>query len=541
MVPTTLGWVGAAVAAGCLVAIVAVALLIGGRPENPQATPSLDVEVPRSPEGSSQDDGSPTDGPRAPPDPVVLCQPPSCERWRVDLPTGSTVVDDGTVYHVGRTEWRVEMTAIDGDTGMIRWRTPLVIPDAVNGDPLRGGPPWIVTDRDDVIVVAVDGLLEARHRTDGTPAWTLDREGWVPYGVNAGPSGSILVSAGVRAPDATIDNGWSGEVLAALDGMTGAVLWEREVGMTLWAPLSDVGAPNGPPLVLISAPPTVDPDEDQSPVDEVLVALDPVTGEELWRRPLPHGGFGLSGSTLQVEDDSGWHHWDARTGEALDAPLPDGAVDDVGIEVVGGLLVARWHLREPDSSTGAANLTQRIAVFDRDDGGERFTASAPEWVGLQTLPDGGMVVVSGDDQTLTLSRLASDGDLRWERDLGVPVRRSWPRSVGLLDDGTIVLLAADGPGTQDVTARRLDPETGEDVASFHLDVAAGEFEPYDLELRWPLVVDHRSSGSGMRLHGPAGSIELTQDVSLPSAEPLVVTTSTGTVVRLDEGLLVGGR
>lgn len=531
-------WLVAAVAACCLVVLGGVALVIGEPWETLQAAPSQDVEVPPSPEGAVPDDDDRPGVAWEPPTPTVLCQPAPCERWRVHLPSGTTVVDGDTAYHVGSTNWRTEATAIDVETGAVRWRDTMVVPDAVNGSRNDGPLPTLLTDRDDVIIVAIEGLLEARSRTDGEVAWAFQREGLLPFTVEAGSADTVLVLAGVRPVDPDHGPGWSSETILSIDALTGEPRWERHIA----TPLTYRPIPEGV-ILAITMPgeeaadgPTEETSTEPvgSTTDETIVALDPLTGEVLWRRSLPRHGFGASGSVLHLHQDTHAEFVDIRSGELLD--LPFDIQDQFGVEMVGDLFAVRSHAGDHGSGHLSVGPLQHLAVFDRDEGVEHFTASAPGWVGTHALPDGGMVIASGEGDRLVLTALGNDGHVRWERELGVPTPNVWPLWPHV-DDGVIAMIASAAPGIPDLAAHRFDASTGESLGSFHLDVDAGRTEFHDLELRWPVVVDHRSDG--MRLHGPAGSLELTQHVQVLSVDPLVVRTPSGTLVGLDEERLLG--
>jgi outer membrane protein assembly factor BamB len=539
-------WLIAAVAACCLVVLGGVALVIGEPWETLQAAPSQDVEVPTSPEGTVPEGDRRRDAVWDRPEPAVLCQPAPCERWRLHLPSGTSVVDDDTAYHVGRTDWRVEVTAIDLDTGSVRWRETLLVPDAVNGPPIDGLAPMPLLGWDETVFVATDGLIEARSRADGAVIWTFDREGLLPFSLRLAPSDTVVVFAGWRGQGGLAETGWSRETILAIDATTGDLRWEREVEMSLShgeltdgliLTLTDQGSDGSDDATAdLAEDPTFE--GEAAPEDSLLMALDVVTGEAVWQQPTPRHGFGISGSVLRVYDQAEPELWDLRTGESMQLPLPDGFHETSDIEVVGDLVVARSFPDDDVSDGFPMESLQHLTVFNRVDGAERFTGSAPGWVEMATLTDGGVVIASGDADLLRLTALEPDGATRWDLKFGLPTATSWPRWPRVLADGTITIIAT-LPGASDLALHRIDAGSGETLSSFHLDVDVGDVEPHDLEARWPLVIDHGSVRDGMRIHGPAGSLQLTRHAEILSVDPLVIQTPTGTLVRLDEELLLG--
>ena len=519
------------VAAGCLVVLAGVALVIGGPWETAQPEPSQDVEVPPPPEGTVPEDRDPPEAVGDAPVPAVLCQPEPCERWRVDLPSGTSVIHGDTAYHVGRTDWRSEVTAIDLDTGAVRWRDTLAVPDAMNGPSLDGRPPSILAGEDDVIILAADSHLEARSG-DGAVIWTLDRADLLPYALTHGPSDTIIAFAGMRDLEASPRPGWSGETILSIDITTGQLRWERGVTM----PLSPGQVSDG--VILALTHPDGAPDDVARP-DGTLLALDASTGELVWEQPTPPQGFGISGSILQVSHDSGTELLDVSTGEPLDIQLPDN-LRGFDVEVVGDLIAVRSYPGDSVPGERTQEPLQELAIFDPDEGVERFTTSAPGWVVTEALPDGGVVVASGEDQVLRLTVLRSDGHARWELDLPVPSISGWPRWPQILDDGTIAVIAEAAPGVPELAAHRFGSRAGEPLGVVYLDIDGADAGPHDLELRWPVVIDHRSNETSMGLHGPAGSLEIPQHVDVLSIDPLVIRTPSSRLARLDETLLLGG-
>jgi outer membrane protein assembly factor BamB len=528
----------AVVAAGCLVVLGGVALAVGEPWDALQATPSQDVEVPPSPEGTLPEDGDRPGADWEPPAPAVLCQPAPCERWRVHLPTGTTVVDGATAYHVGSTNWRTEVTAVDVDTGAVRWRRTLVVPDAVNGATYDGPSPTLLTSRPDVIVVAVEGRVEARSRSDGGLVWALELDGLLPFWLEDGPDDTIVTFAGLRHGGSHPGPGWSTEMILSLDADTGAPRWERTITM----PLAFDPIPDGVIVAVIDPheDPTDESEEPQGRPEDgsTLIALDASSGETLWERPLPNHGFGTSGRVLHIHDGAGGRLFDLETGEPLDLPITDLAVEDVHVEVLGDLVLVRSY---PDNGPGPQPEAplQHLAVFDPADGVELFSDSAPGWVGAHPLPDGGVVIGSGDDHLLRLTAILPDAGTRWTLELDVPSTSEWPRWPQVHDDGTITVIAAVAPDVPDLAAHRLDAHTGQILETFHLDIDVDTVFVYDLEVRWPVVINHDPDGTGVRLHGPAGSLATTQHLQVLSVDPLVVRTPSGTLARFDEGLLIG--
>ena len=455
----------------------AVAATVAGvaEPGGPGAsgeTPSLDVELPEHAEGPplppSDEPRTPTGEPRGP---ALTCAPEPCQRWYVELNPGSTVVDDA-VYHVGRTDWRLELTALALADGSRLWSEPLAIPDTTNGDPLPPRPPQIIAEPADVIVVATGGLLQARSRTDGR------------------------------------------------------LVWEREV--------VSVAGRTGPgtPLLVVEA--------SGDPGREHLVALDLASGQELWRRDLPRSGFGLNlaGSELRVERDDGSEFWDVETGEVRSQVASiDGAGDRVDVERHGDLLVARHPHDQPANVGDREARVGRAAILHARDGSEILTATGIGRVPVVPLPSGGIVITSGTARILTVTVLDDQGELSWEREFGI-AQAEWPRWPEVTEDGSLMLLTTAGVGETDVVARRLDPRTGDDLSVFPVALRSEEHDPGSVYTRSPVVVERGPIGT--HLHGPAGVLELSRRAQLLTTDPLIVATSDGAIVRLDERLVLGG-
>lgn len=466
----------AAIGAVALVTAAVAATVAGvAEPDGPGAsgaTPSLDVELPeqaeRRPPPPSDEPRTSTGEPRGP---ALTCEPEPCQRWHVELNPGSTVVDDA-VYHVGRSDWRLELTALALADGSRLWSEPLAIPDTTNGEPLPPRPPQIIAEPADVIVVAAGGLLQARSRTDGR------------------------------------------------------LVWEREV--------VSVAGRTGPgtPLLVLEA--------SGDPGREHLVALDLASGRELWRRDLPRDGFvlNLAGSELRVERDDGSESWDVETGEVLShAASADGVGDRMDVERHGRLLVHRRPHDHPANVGDREARVGRAVILDARDGTEILTAAGVGGVPVVPLPSGGIVIVSGTARILTLTVLDDQGELSWEREFGIP-QAQWPRWPEVTEDGSLMLLTSTGVGETDVVARRLDPRTGGDLSVFPVELRSQEHDQGSVYTRSPVVVERDPTGT--HLHGPAGVLELSRRAQLLTTDPLIVATSDGAIVRLDERLVLGG-
>ncbi len=510
-------------------AIVAVAVAaVGGVGEGealgelPQG--SLDVDLPTQPEGRPPPDAAgrgpdPGDRPPAP-----LCTPEPCERWRVELPPGSTAVDD-VVYHVGRTDWRLQVTALDPHDGSTRWSEALAVPDATNGDPLPDRRPAIFTGLDDLVLVAAPGWVQARARADGRLVWTYERAGWAPLWAEPGPEGSVLLSItpvdrhgdGEAAPDR--------DALVALDAATGAVRWQREV-FHAFAPGR---VADGPVFVL-------DPGAPRSgePVHlRELVALDPATGHEQWRIEAG-GGFRVTDSVVVVRSEDRFELLDPMTGTPRGALGPGELdVDAYAVEIHGQLLVQRG-LEEGASSHRSEQV---VVVRDARDGREVLAVTGTAWIPVVPLPDGGIAALWAQEGVLTATALDGEGRTRWERRFGLP-HDELLHPVDLDEAGSLRLITLATIGGDEVVARRIDARSGDDLAVFPLDVDRAALHGAWVELPWPVVVAYPTSDS-IRLHGRAGTLQLGRSVELRSTDPLIVSTPRGEVVRLDERRLLG--
>jgi outer membrane protein assembly factor BamB len=528
------------------IGVVAVGAGIGslGDVEPSAAPPSFDVDLPEEVAGEPPPPGDERPDRVEQGDRGLRCSPEPCERWRAELPPGVTVVDDA-VYHLGQTEWRLELTALALEDGTVLWSEPIVVPDATNGAPLSDHQPQrILTALEEVVLVAAGGHLQARSRIDGRLVWEFEREGWLPYSISVGPAGTALLASSLEANMRGEDQGPPWEAVAALDIDSGTIRWEREITSTLWGEPD----PGGPWLVLevddgaVTAPSEAEDDpetEEQAIQDrrrDRLVALDPVTGEDRWHRDLPEDGFQVTPSTIQVRNGAWLEHWDAETGEVISRlEMAEGPGDAASVEMFGQLLVRRSESDMP-TDEGSHRWLQQVDVVDARDGREILSTSGIDWVPIVPLPAGGIVLFSGSEEIMTATALDADGGLAWERELGLP-NPEWPRWPDVADDGVLVLLTASEVGSSDVAVRQVDPSSGDDLDVFGIDVQADAFDWGSLETRWPMVIQH--GPSGVRFHGPAGAMELQGDVWSLTTDPLIVATSRGLVVRLDERLLLG--
>ncbi len=200
-------------------------------------------------------------------------------RFHPPVVSGSTVVTvtaDGTAASV---------QAVDLVTGMRLWQRP-TCRAALNSGPVLGNG-----------VVFVGDPVEALDLDTGEPRWTSTVSD--PAGLPVLIEDLLLVTTFVEGDE-------SGR-LASIDAGTGRVRWEREL----------VGEGHGPTSRLVSAGGVTVLTSLTGPI----LGIDPLTGDEIWRRELPRAIIGTPSSI----GDRVWYA--LESGQVLALGPADGAIE----------------------------------------------------------------------------------------------------------------------------------------------------------------------------------------------------------------------
>ncbi|MFO1461539.1 MAG: PQQ-binding-like beta-propeller repeat protein [Verrucomicrobiota bacterium] len=192
--------------------------------------------------------------------------------WKAGVGTGfsSMVVSDGRLYTMGWSNDEDHVFCLNAVTGATNWIARY--PQGLGNKMYEGGPnstPLVVGNR--VFTASKTGLIHAFDTATGNPVWKKSLKEAVgaelsDWGVSGAP---VLADARTLL----INYGPHG---VALDPETGAVRWSsgRKKDMSFAAPV--VLGLEGKPAALFF-------------MSEALVAVDPSSGEELWRSSFGKG------------------------------------------------------------------------------------------------------------------------------------------------------------------------------------------------------------------------------------------------------------
>jgi outer membrane protein assembly factor BamB len=271
--------------------------------------------------------------------------------WSVDVGGSPIAVDfppvvrEGTVFVVGgiglderRTQERPSVVALDAASGALRWSTPV---DGLGGFPL--------TVADDAVYV------------DGPQLFSLDRAtGAVRWSVPVGNDAMSGYSQPVVVGGSVVVGGGDGRV-RAIDRATGQVRWTSLVGAGRTVGAGPSLAATADTIYAVAADVPGDFFRDE-PTTGSLTALDPMSGETRWSRPLRGlSALGstptVSGTTVYVaastfsafDTATGAPRWDAATGGTTSFSFTPPAVDANTVYAPGG----DGRLHAIDATTGA--------------------------------------------------------------------------------------------------------------------------------------------------------------------------------------------
>ena len=237
------------------------------------------------------------------------------------------VLHGGMIYAVNAND---TVVALDAATGKLRWtqhRTPAM------GMEIAGyAGPTLTGDR--LVVAFSDGHVMGYDPKDGSEKWQpVDLSAEAEQTVGEGQLKYLDVDT--TPVPATIE---AGRVVFVASFAGGVFALDAETGAQVWSNTRATGVTE---LLLWSQPahPAREPAMPQVPARRVLIAssgptglwgLDPEDGREVWRKPLPEGGFTapapVAGALLVGT---------SRYGLFLLSPIDGGAID--GLEASGGL------------------------------------------------------------------------------------------------------------------------------------------------------------------------------------------------------------
>lgn len=193
----------------------------------------------------------------------------------VGLGFSSIVGQDGVVYAFGMKANNDVLTAIEADTGKVRWSESYVVthradqPQAKNdenGLPLPEASPTIDGDR--IYTYGGGSDLVCRKLTGGTVVWqlnVLDATGASILQWNA--ASSPLISNGF----VYVQGGQGGALAVAVDQKSGKIAWKSGNGLGGYAAPIIVEAGGTQQLIIFGG--------------DALHGLDPLTGKSLWSYP----------------------------------------------------------------------------------------------------------------------------------------------------------------------------------------------------------------------------------------------------------------
>jgi outer membrane protein assembly factor BamB len=309
---------------------------------------------------------------------------------------------------------RGEIVAVDARTGRTQWQFPL---DSAVRHSMRPAPDGAV------VGLTVTGTVVSLDAASGELRWTRQLgDPWVRWCLGAPAIAHGLVYAGAAGG------------FAALDVTSGALMWQRDdIARADW--LSTWSSPAVADDVVLLA---------LSNDHAHFVALDAITGRELWRRKgneleSSWSSPVVAGGDVLVTTVHGWLRARAiATGEErwtapLDAPWPVatpvvGAGRAFSVSAAGTLQATLLSDGSVDWRISLGPTTQARQPYHREPAGH---VASPAWV------NGSVVAVSGDGRVLAVD--PATGHVLTQLELGAPVASS-----PLVDGNTLYCATDDG-------------------------------------------------------------------------------------------------
>ncbi|HEY2588460.1 MAG TPA: PQQ-binding-like beta-propeller repeat protein [Tepidisphaeraceae bacterium] len=251
--------------------------------------------------------------------PALAPWPPGGPRraWEREVGLGyaSPVARDGTVYVFAQQGTLDCLTAMDAQTGQVRWKASYACtiradsPQAanpVNHLPLPGATP--VIDGDAIFTLGGGGDLACRDRASGAERWSVN--------ILHETGGKILTWNQQSTPLVTADRvyvqgGKNGPTAIAFDKATGHVAWRSEAGTPggyAEPVLIDVGGTHQ--LIVFGG--------------EALYAMDPRTGRTIWTEPWATN-YGINAARPIFQDGHLFASSNYNMGARMLTVLPDRA------------------------------------------------------------------------------------------------------------------------------------------------------------------------------------------------------------------------
>jgi outer membrane protein assembly factor BamB len=334
-------------------------------------------------------------------------------RWTAPLPANGgplTAAADGRALyaHVRDSRGAEAVLALDGETGVQRWRANL-------DEPLRG----VVTmvPAGDALVVAAGDRVSVRDAASGGLRWQAGRSNWPQVPGSAHSAAGLGVADGV-----VVTRSYNG--IAALDLRTGDRIWsvattppENSLGGT-----ADVTAHNGRCFSMYAH---LRRTRSGMAPEARIDAWDLRTGRPVWTRELESpsgvGGWvfatgdlvlgGEAGSLVAVGAETGVKGWESFGGDFV---------------ITGDLLVRLQQQR------GSAE----VRGLDLADGSVRWSSWEPDEDASHLLGGDGIVYVGESDDDTVIALDTASGGTRWtyrgrRRDVPVAVIAAHGRDVYL--------------------------------------------------------------------------------------------------------------
>ena len=213
-------------------------------------------------------------------------------KWQVKVGTGygSPLVHEGRVYQHGRLDGREVLTCVSLETGSQVWQAGDETPFKMGGGGEWHGKgpkscPVMADGR--IFTLSISGTLTARKITDGSRLWrrNYDKEFGKSHPYWGASSSPVVDGSRVIMRFGTDDAG----VLVALDAVTGKEVWKLEgPGASYSSPLA---------VTLHGVRQIIDWNHD------TIIGVESATGKLLWRHPFPHVGHNQNMPTPTFHGD----------------------------------------------------------------------------------------------------------------------------------------------------------------------------------------------------------------------------------------------